>query len=291
MNILEYETYQEKKPHGSPDFPYTTYLCSIPLDFTSVPLHWHDEFELIYIKKGSGLVTADLTACPVRAGMIVLILPGQLHSIQQLGSSSMEYENIIFHPNLLLAKQTDDCTRNFFQPLFSGALRLPTCIDPSLKNYKEIVSCIDAADEICKIYPEAYPFAIKSELFRFFFLLFSTCQMQPHPQKRTGSLDKMKLIIKYIECNYMNKISVAEIAAEAGFSQAHFMRYFKSVTGQSFVEYLNDYRLTMASRLLLASDNSVLAVASESGFDNVSYFNRLFRRKFGTTPSHYRKSR
>ena len=51
MNILEYENYQEKILHGDPLFPYITYLCSIPLDFGYVPMHWHDEMEIIYIKR------------------------------------------------------------------------------------------------------------------------------------------------------------------------------------------------------------------------------------------------
>ena len=59
MNILEYENYQEKIPHGNPLFPYITYPCSIPLDFSRVPLHWHDEMEIIYIKKGTGAITVD----------------------------------------------------------------------------------------------------------------------------------------------------------------------------------------------------------------------------------------
>ena len=48
MNILEYENYEEKKTHGEDEFPYITYLCTIPLDFTSVPTHWHNEYEIIY---------------------------------------------------------------------------------------------------------------------------------------------------------------------------------------------------------------------------------------------------
>ena len=59
MNILEYENYHENVTHGDIVFPYNTYLCSIPLDFPRVPLHWHDEVELIYIKKGRGAVTVD----------------------------------------------------------------------------------------------------------------------------------------------------------------------------------------------------------------------------------------
>ena len=52
MNVLEYENYQEKKEHVDITFPYNILPCSIPLDFHKVPLHWHDEMEIIYIKKG-----------------------------------------------------------------------------------------------------------------------------------------------------------------------------------------------------------------------------------------------
>ncbi len=291
MNILEYENYQEKKSHGNPGFPYTTYLCSIPLDFSIVPLHWHDEMEIVYIKKGTGTIMVDLESYQVSAGTLALILPGQLHSISQHENHSMEYENIIFHPNILLSKQTDECAKDYFLPLFSNAVSIPTLITPSLKNYKEIASCIDGADEICKTYPKAYQFALKSQLFQFFYLLFSTCADTTHLQKKRRSLDKMKQIIKYIECNYMEKITIADISDEIGLSQSHFMKYFKNTMGTSFIDYLNEYRLTMASRLLLASDSSILDIASEVGFENLSYFNRLFKKRFGTTPSNYRKSR
>ena len=51
MRIHEYEDFQETKKHSDTRFPYNTYLCSIPLDFTDVPIHWHNEMEIIYIKK------------------------------------------------------------------------------------------------------------------------------------------------------------------------------------------------------------------------------------------------
>lgn len=97
MNILEYENYQEKKSHGSESFPYITYPCSIPLDFERVPAHWHDETEIIYIKKGCGLITVDLEEYPVQEGSILLILPGQVHSIEQYLDYKMEYINIILN--------------------------------------------------------------------------------------------------------------------------------------------------------------------------------------------------
>ena len=87
----------------------------------------------------------------------------------------------------------------------------------------------------------------------------------------------------------MEKITIADMAEVIGFSASHFMKYFKQNMGQSFIDYLNDYRLTMASRMLVASEASVLSIAQEVGIDNMSYFNRVFKRKFGMTPRDFRK--
>lgn len=100
MQIPEYENYHETKSHSTPDFPYNAYICSIPLDFEKVPLHWHAEVEIIYIKKGRGHVTLDFTSLYVEAGDIIIVSPGQLHAIGP-AEYSMEYENIIFSLDLL----------------------------------------------------------------------------------------------------------------------------------------------------------------------------------------------
>ena len=89
----------------------------------------------------------------------------------------------------------------------------------------------------------------------------------------------------------MNKITIADISGEIGLSESHFMKYFKKTMGTSFIDYLNDYRLTKASRLLVTSENSVLEIAIETGFENLSYFIRLFKKKYSMTPNQYRKSR
>ena len=93
---------------------------------------------------------------------------------------------------------------------------------------------------------------------------------------------------KYIEENYQHPISIDEISDVCHFSSSHFMKYFKKVMGTSFTDYLNEYRLSMASRLLLSSSDNILEIAAECGYDNLSYFNRLFKKKYGVTPSAYR---
>ena len=96
--------------------------------------------------------------------------------------------------------------------------------------------------------------------------------------------------MKYVENHYGERLTIETMAAVSGFSQSHFMKFFKNTMGVSFIEYLNDYRLTMAARLLLASSDAIVAISAECGFENLSYFNRMFRRKYGVTPSEYRKN-
>ena len=289
MNVLEYENYQEKNSHVDVSFPYNTLLCSIPLDFDKVPLHWHDEMEIIYIKKGHGYVTVDFKQYKVSGSTIVLILPGQLHSIEQYDDLSMEYENIIFNVGMLLPRTEDASSTGFFCSFLNGQITVPTIYSIVSDHYHALTTCLDACDEISKTKPEGYELYIKGKLFEFFYILSNRCRNEKNP-RTVKSLDKMKIILKFIENSYMHKISVAEIADRVEFSESHFMRYFKENMGTSFVDYLRDYRLTMAARLLLVSDETILSIAVEVGFENLSYFNRAFKKKYGVTPREYRNS-
>lgn len=288
MNIIQYENYQEKKEHGDSKFPYITYPCSIPLDFSRVPLHWHEEMEIIYIKKGKGIVSIDFTTYHVNEGDILIIVPGQLHGIEQEIGETMEYENIIFQLSMLTYRQGDTCTDDYFKPMLHHQIIPPSYIHPQLDFYKEVALCLDRSDQLCDLRPAAYEISVKSQLFQLFFILFSHASKQEAPRKNSKTLEKTKLILKYIETNYTNKITIKEMAETCGFSQSHFMKFFKTTVGIPFTSYLNNYRLTMASRLLLSSSSSILEIAIETGFDNLSYFNRTFKQTFGMTPREFR---
>lgn len=289
MNISEYQNYHETKTHTAAEFPYTTYLCSIPLDFQSVPLHWHMELEMIVIKRGRGFVSVDLEKKAVTSGDIVFIRPGQLHSIEQDSGHVMEYENIIFKPELLISGETDLCASHYLAPLMKGDIPCETYFTSSLSYYSDISECIRQIDLLCDARPEGYQLAVKSLLFQFFFLLVSHRQKKETPSAaQTKSLEKMKTILKYMEDHYSEHITIDDMAALTYYSRSHFMKFFKSHMGTGFIDYLNDYRLMMAERLLNSTDLSVLEAAQSCGFDNLSYFNRIFKRKYGQSPGKWR---
>lgn len=289
MNILEYENTQEIKTHGNLNFPFNIYPCSIPLDFSGVPAHWHNDMEIIYIKKGSGMISVDLKPYQVQAGDIVLIAPGQLHSIEQAKDCCMEYENIIFQLNMLMASADDLCSEQFFTPLLHNRISLPSYLSARDPYYEKISDCLDRIDKLSGYGDSLSMLGIKGQLFELFHLLFCHYPDTVKPEHHSKSLDHVKVILKHVETHYQEKLSIRDMAGLCGFSESHFMKFFKQHMGMSFTSYLNDYRLTMAARMLSASSDTVVVIAEETGFENLSYFNRQFKRKFGITPSQYRK--
>ena len=85
------------------------------------------------------------------------------------------------------------------------------------------------------------------------------------------------------------EVHISDVAQLVPCSESHFMRWFRQMTGQSFVAFLNEYRLNAAAEALQATDETVLTIASRCGFENLSYFNRAFKAHFGMTPREYRK--
>ena len=293
MNLSEYQNYHETKSHTTAEFPYNTYLCSIPLDFPSVPLHWHSELELIVIKKGRGIVSADLSKRTVTSGDIILIRPGCLHSIEQEQGHIMEYENIIMKPEMLISGEADLCAEKFIVPFMEGAVPYETFLTPALSFYQELAECIRQIDLLCGTRPTGYQLGVKSLLFQFFFLLITNQEELKKSQSasQTKTLEKMKTVLKYVEEHYPERITIDDMAALTYYSKSHFMKFFKAHMGTGFIDYLNDYRLTMAERLLRTSAAPVIEIAQQSGFDNLSYFNRIFKRKYGQSPGKMRSAR
>lgn len=171
MQIPEYENYHETKSHSTPDFPYNAYICSIPLDFEKVPLHWHDEVEIIYIKKGRGRVTLDFTSLYVEAGDIIIVSPGQLHAIGP-AEYSMEYENIIFSLDLLCTGSMDALSSEFFEPFLAGTIGFEHLVCCDDEHYPALSSCLNHIDSISSSFPKGYRLAIKGALFTFFYTIF-----------------------------------------------------------------------------------------------------------------------
>lgn len=289
MELESYTQYHETKLHDQPGFSYNTYLCTIPQDFSRVDLHWHEQMEIIYVKKGSGSVTVNVTSLPVTAGSIVPILPGELHAIEGTPGVRMEYENIIFSLSILDSTDEDDwCRQNVIRALESGTLTFERPIPPGTPFYEEASSALDAADRACKERQPGYSLLVKSSLFVFLHALYKN---RDRGTSRGASQheESLKKVILFVKEHFQEPITVEDAAAITRYSPAHFMRFFRQETGQTFVHFLTDYRLSYACYLLKESRDPVSAVAAKCGFENLSYFIRIFRERNGVSPGQYRK--
>ncbi|HRV84102.1 MAG TPA: AraC family transcriptional regulator [Saprospiraceae bacterium] len=105
-----------------------------------------------------------------------------------------------------------------------------------------------------------------------------------------GDQERMQAVYQYIAENYERPIRLEEVADVAAMSPTAFCRYFKSRTRYSLVQYLNTYRIEVASKRLVERDLPVAQIAESCGFRNLANFNRQFRAITGKTPQGYRKS-
>lgn len=105
--------------------------------------------------------------------------------------------------------------------------------------------------------------------------------------------DDSRRILKvknYISKNYMDELRLPELASLAGMSSSAFSRFFKLHTGRNISEYIIDLRLGYAARMLVDTDKSISEIGFDCGFNNLSNFNRIFKKKKGCSPSEFRES-
>ncbi len=107
-------------------------------------------------------------------------------------------------------------------------------------------------------------------------------------RRQQRSADRLTPALEFLEAHYNQPIRVDDAARLCAMSACCFMHLFKEVTGNSFVSYLNRYRVGRAQQLLLSTDRSIADISLETGFCNQSYFGVIFRRIAGMSPLSYR---
>jgi AraC-like DNA-binding protein len=132
------------------------------------------------------------------------------------------------------------------------------------------------------------------ELLQIFQVMATTKELntlRSHPLNHAAAFkgqERLKLIYQYIEEHYQQKIDVKNMAAISHLTMAAFCRFFKKITRMTFTDFLNQYRISQAKNLLL-QNKTITEACYRSGFDNLSYFNKTFKKLAGENPSRFRK--
>lgn len=109
-------------------------------------------------------------------------------------------------------------------------------------------------------------------------------------QDESSESRRIQKVMNFLHANYQKEIRLADVAAHINMSEVSFSRFMKKRTGKNYIEYLNDLRLGFASRFLVDTTKSVAEISFECGFNNLSNFNRIFKKRKGMTPKAFREN-
>jgi AraC-like DNA-binding protein len=285
------QTYlKENVHHGSPDCPAAFYHRRYPEDLHSLPSHWHEEMEVTLVQSGSLEYTIDMTTYQVSEGDILLIPPDTLHAAHQLPERPAATDAAVFHLNLAGLSTPDLCTTQFIRPLQNGGCDIQPVIHPETPHYEELGAGFHQLWNCQKADLPCQPLALKAAVLQLLQVIFQFFSNGTSDSRSVNPYtEKVKLALAYIQDHHTEHITIAQLASLSGFSQVHFMNIFKKAVGTTCIDYLIEYRLALAAIDLRETDHSIVQVAMDHGFQTISYFNRVFRRKYHLTPSEYRR--
>ena len=129
------------------------------------------------------------------------------------------------------------------------------------------------------------------EMFRLLPVIFTSSDhmFAGRPMRIERDVRRMQQICSYVMAHYVHTISLDDIAAEVGMNRSAFCSYFKRCKGMTFSQYVTQYRLNTACKLLKHSQKQVSEICFTVGFNDLPHFVRVFTNNIGVSPSRYRK--
>lgn len=276
---------QESRPRGSVSYPMEYYRIDTEAPDYDLPYHWHIEFEFIHILRGEYTLFAGTREYVLKPGDFFLLSSGILHGDSERFRGKCIYESLVFDPNIM--QINNYLTGSFLERLIEGEYYFSILKQAS---DDEISRILTELFKTVKTQHEGYAYSTISLLFQL--LGYIDChkmyEQNEHYMKEGGKLIWLKCVMNLIKQKYSEQISLAQMADSAGFSPKYFCRVFHEVTHYTPMEYLNQYRVNRAAEMLLSTDESIEDIAYNCGFNDISYFIKLFKRYKNITPLKYR---
>lgn len=286
----ELQSLKETGQKGDFLLPFVAVNTIMPDFYTTYPMHWHDEMEIVLVESGEYEEFVDLERYCVKQGDIILVNPCVLHSFRTLDNKRTFFRSIVFNLNMLTSNNTDACSIKYFTPFIDNMYINPVIISSDMPNYDKLFKCVRSLINLYNKKDEFFEIKIKAELYNLFHILFKYFLIPEEHESnmKDNTTRNIKTILDYIDENYMKPITIEELAASVDLSKHYFMRFFKKYMGMTCIEYINDYRLNIATNLLLTTSMQITEVSQQIGITNLSYFNRIFKKRYNMTPKEYR---
>ena len=255
-----------------------------------IPWHWHDWFEINYTERGSFVLQTSEKTFEIHQGEAVFINSSIIHEYDF--PKDVGYYSLSCDTRFPGGEPGSYLDRKYFSPIFHSKSLSVLHIKPDSERRIRMIACILEFLRALREEPDAYELAVRERLVDFF-LLLSEEAADILARDRTGNsrdLERMKLMLNYIYEHYAEQIGVPEIARAADISPRECTRCFKRSVSRTPVRFLIEYRIQIASVLLLRTELGVSEIAAKSGFTSDSYFSKIFRETYSCTPREYRKA-
>ncbi|RST84249.1 AraC family transcriptional regulator [Blautia sp. SG-772] len=285
--ILTDEEFMEIKPHGSSAYPFQYYYDNLELfDFHCIEWHWHREFEFLYVESGQVLCGIGEKQIILSEGDAIFINSKILHRFY--ASSGGVIPNFVCMPEFI-APESSLVYKKYILPIISSNMSFQCfqSAEPWQARIIQIMIKIMETQENEKI-KELSTLALLQNLWLIFYENVKLSGKEEVQTVDETAQKRVQLMMQYIHENYKQGLSLNEIASHIGVSKSTALHLFQRFLHTTPVNYLIEYRLQAASRLLKNTNKKVKTIAYESGFHNVDYFCRLFKNRYHVTPSEYR---
>src|SRR6478609_2169100 len=265
-----------------------TIFSRVKSDF-DFPLHYHEEFELNFIHnaKGAKRVVGDHME-EIDDLELVLVGPNLQHAWFSHKCKSEEIREITiqFHKDLFDEKFLRRNQLNFIRVMFEKSTR---GILFSRKTAQQLMPRImelnqkHAFDSVLELLSILHDLSASRNMRTLSDATFNNSEQYTYNSRR------IEKTFEYMNKNFDKAIMLSEVARLSSMSEVSFSRFFKQRTGITFIDSLTEIRLGHASRMLIDTTNSIAEIAYNCGFNNISNFNRIFKKKKNCTPRSFRE--
>lgn len=280
---MHYLDYNEQIQHRTGDFPMAYYYVDERHPRYHMPMHWHRESEILYIRSGALRLYIDDRELCAKAGDLLIIGGGVIHGGDP---ENCVYECLVYDPKPILM-YVEACKRTV-SPMMNRSIFIGANL------FRDDDSFAGALNRLY-LYGEGgiagSELKMLGALYEFYGMLIEHMnneQLDVFYTRSGQKAEQLKPALEYIETHYGQNITLDELARLTGLSAKYFCRYFKTIVHRSPIDYLNYYRIECASHFLTSSDMTVAEIAQHCGYNDSSFFIKQFKKYKGTTPKQYR---
>ncbi|SDO19206.1 AraC-type DNA-binding protein [Paenibacillus sp. yr247] len=263
-----------------------------------IPSHSHSFHELMYVLEGDASHEMMGVVYQLKPGDLFVLEPGMGHSFQGTDQETKVY-NVMFqreclHHELSRLSEIPEFMKFFYLAPF---LRMTSSFYPYTNvagtSRMQLEAKLQTMEQEHKHRKPGFELLLRTQLIEMF-VLVSRDLMQVQEAERDQSQqnqDWINLVVAMLKQQYTQPLQLKQFSRMCGMSPSSFAQKFKRFTGRSFLSYKQELQLQEACRLLHKTEKTILEVAQEAGYDDLSYFYRIFRKKMGMPPVQYRKKR